>query len=106
MTIADMSQIMKWFEMGSVLKLSEKAPTSAGQFLLDGLYVHRRIRRNEEPGCTADIRRRKVAESVAVLGLFLLSAGAGTRFKLLDASVNVINVTDRLEVVTISSLFS
>lgn len=60
----------------------------------------------QEAGCTADIRRRKVAESVVAPGLFLLRAGAGTRCKLLDASANVINVTDRLKTVAISSFFS
>ena len=95
---ADMSQIVQWFEMGGVLKLSEAAPASevlaqlrqiqglletaetvvagpeksdealasAGEFLLDGLYAHRRISRDEELGYTAEIRRRKAAEAADI----------------------------------------
>lgn len=95
---ADMSQIVQWFEMGGVLKLSETAPASevlaqlrqiqglletaetvvegpkkndealasAGEFLLDGLYAHRRISRDEQLGYRAEIRRRKAAESVDI----------------------------------------
>ena len=36
---------------------------SAGEFILEGLYAHRRISRSEERGFAAEERKRPVAEA-------------------------------------------
>ena len=45
---------------------NEAALASAGEFLLDGLYAHHRISRNEELGYAAEIRKRKAADAVDI----------------------------------------
>ncbi|HUG81669.1 MAG TPA: hypothetical protein VML01_08395 [Bryobacterales bacterium] len=45
---------------------NEAALASAGEFLLDGLYAHHRISRDEELGYTAEIRKRKTAEAADI----------------------------------------
>jgi magnesium chelatase subunit I len=68
--VAQLRQIQGLLETAEAVvdthKKSDEALASAGEFLLDGLYAHRRISRNEELGYTAEIRKRKAAESVEV----------------------------------------
>ena len=45
---------------------NEAAVASAGEFLLDGLYAHHRISRDEELGYTAEIRKRRTAEAADI----------------------------------------
>lgn len=45
---------------------NEAALASAGEFVLDGLYAHRRISRDEELGYTAEVRKRKAADAAEI----------------------------------------
>ncbi len=67
---ANLQPVVQWFEMGGELKLPEMASaeetfrqlersnralaTSAAEFILEGLWAHRRISRNEERGFHAE----------------------------------------------------
>ncbi len=60
--VAELTQIQGLLEKAAVLGLGVSEPdavrAAAGEFLLEGLYAHRRISRNEERGFTADERKR------------------------------------------------
>ena len=47
--------------LGAGKKASEAVRASAGEFILEGLYAHRRISRSEELGFVADPKRREAA---------------------------------------------
>jgi magnesium chelatase subunit I len=89
--LANVSQIVQWFDLGGTLKLDESTGAgemvrqlsgiqglmekvgilglgvsepdalraSASEFILEGLYAHRRISRSEERGFSADDRKRE-----------------------------------------------
>ena len=58
-----LGSIQGLMEKLKTLKLSANEPdavrASAAEFVLEGLYAHRRISRNEEAGFTAEVRRRE-----------------------------------------------
>jgi magnesium chelatase subunit I len=98
----NVSQIIRWFEMGGAVRLDENIDSaamvkelgtiqgllektdklglsgnesdavraSAGEFILEGLYAHRRISRNEEQGFVVGERQtsRRGEQDVAELG--------------------------------------
>jgi len=61
--VAELSQIQGLLEKTKKLGLSASEPgavrAGAAEFILEGLYAHRRISRNEEVGFTAEVRRRE-----------------------------------------------
>ena len=61
--LAELGKIQGLLEKTKKLGLgaSESDPVRAGaaEFILEGLYAHRRISRNEEAGFTAEARRRE-----------------------------------------------
>jgi magnesium chelatase subunit I len=61
--VAELSKIQGLLEKTKKLGLGASEPDAvragAGEFILEGLYAHRRISRNEEVGFTAEVRRRE-----------------------------------------------
>jgi magnesium chelatase subunit I len=61
--LAELGQIQGLLEKTRRLGLgaseSDAVRASAAEFILEGLYAHRRISRNEESGFTAEVRRRE-----------------------------------------------
>jgi magnesium chelatase subunit I len=61
--VAQLNQIAGLMEKTKLLGLSASEPdavrAAAGEFILEGLYAHRRISRNEEIGFTAEPRKRE-----------------------------------------------
>jgi magnesium chelatase subunit I len=61
--VAELSKIQGLLEKTKKLGLSASEPDAvragAAEFILEGLYAHRRISRNEEAGFTAEVRRRE-----------------------------------------------
>ncbi len=61
--VAELSKIQGLLEKTKRLGLSASEPdavrASAGEFILEGLYAHRRISRDEETGFTAEQKRRE-----------------------------------------------
>ncbi len=64
--VRELGQIQGLLEKTGVLGLGPSEPdplrAAAGEFILEGLYAHRRISRNEERGFTADERKREPQE--------------------------------------------
>jgi magnesium chelatase subunit I len=62
--VKDLGRIQGLLEKTKLLGLGASEPdavrAAAGEFILEGLYAHRRISRNEEIGYTAEARRREV----------------------------------------------
>ncbi len=65
--LAELSKIQGLLEKTKKLGLSASEPDAtragAAEFILEGLYAHRRISRNEEVGFTAEVRRRETPGS-------------------------------------------
>ena len=65
--IAELGKIQGLLEKTKKLGLSASEPDAvragAAEFILEGLYAHRRISRNEEAGFTAETRRREAPAS-------------------------------------------
>jgi magnesium chelatase subunit I len=65
-TLAELEQIQGLFEKLSPLGITEKDPpekiVAAAEFLLEGLYAHKKLSRSEERGFTAQERARAAAE--------------------------------------------
>jgi len=63
--IKQLSGIQGLLDKTKLLGLGSSEPDSvraaAAEFILEGLYAHRRISRNEEIGFTAEPRRRETA---------------------------------------------
>ncbi len=61
--VAELAKIQGLLEKTKKLGLSASEPdavrAAAAEFILEGLYAHRRISRNEEAGFTAEVRRRE-----------------------------------------------
>ena len=61
--LAELGQIQGLLEKTRRLGLhaseADAVRASAAEFILEGLYAHRRISRNEESGFTAEVRRRE-----------------------------------------------
>jgi magnesium chelatase subunit I len=61
--IKQLSGIQGLLEKTKLLGLGASEPdavrAAAAEFILEGLYAHRRISRNEEIGYTAEVRRRE-----------------------------------------------
>jgi magnesium chelatase subunit I len=64
--VQQLSGIQGLMEKTKQLGLSASEPdavrAAAGEFILEGLYAHKRISRNEEAGFTAGERRREQPE--------------------------------------------
>ncbi len=65
--LAELSKIQGLLEKTKKLGLGASEPDAiragAAEFILEGLYAHRRISRNEEAGFTAEVRRRETPSS-------------------------------------------
>jgi magnesium chelatase subunit I len=64
--VAELSAIPDLMEKTAKLALGVSEPdavrAAAAEFILEGLYAHRRISRNEEVGFMAEARKREPAE--------------------------------------------
>mgnify|MGYP001355551792 CR=1 FL=1 len=77
--VQQLGNIQGLMEKTSVLGLGVSEPdalrASAAEFILEGLYAHRRISRNEELGFTAGERKREAPEGGRARKKLLIARG-------------------------------